>query len=396
MKRKKVIIISDSPLHRDPRVLTQIAALKDLYDVTCVGKTSPEVEGINFLPLGTQKPEKTLHKLAWKWSYSSWRKIVYIGRETSLLLYKIYFRRLLKKIANSQVDIILCNDFDVIPLAVNLKKITNAPIYLDSHEFTPKQYEGDKSFEKIKSHLGFLVSYAAEHIDIMTTVCDSIADEYTSNYDFKKCDVVMNLPPKAELEPSPLLDGKIRLVHHGGVSNNRKLCSMIELMKYLDERFTLDFYLVGKQGTGTEYKRLIDLASKDKRIKFNPAVPTSEISRTINKYDIGIYPLMDNLPNHKYALPNKFFEFIQGRLGIAIFPTIEMAKITKNYNLGVVSSGFCIENLAKCLNSLSTYDVRHFKANSHSIAAMYNSELSKQKIRQGIEDCFGVNETSAM
>ena len=31
--RKRILILSDSPLHRDPRVLVQIEALKESYDI---------------------------------------------------------------------------------------------------------------------------------------------------------------------------------------------------------------------------------------------------------------------------------------------------------------------------------------------------------------------------
>ena len=53
--RKRILILSDSPLHRDPRVLVQIEALKESYDILCVGRTSPNINGIDYIYMGKVK-----------------------------------------------------------------------------------------------------------------------------------------------------------------------------------------------------------------------------------------------------------------------------------------------------------------------------------------------------
>ena len=57
-----------------------------------------------------------------------------------------------------------------------------------------------------------------------------------------------------------------------------------------------------------------------------------ELPRMANDYDVGLYLLPPTNFNQRYALPNKFFEFIQGRLAIAIGPSPEMAKLVERSN----------------------------------------------------------------
>jgi hypothetical protein len=73
-------------------------------------------------------------------------------------------------------------------------------------------------------------------------------------------------------------------------------------------------------------------------------------------------------------LPNKLFDFIQARLGIAIGPTPEMAEIVNHYENGVVADDFTPESLAAKMNELTHDDVIKFKLNSTRAAKDFNAE----------------------
>ena len=75
--------------------------------------------------------------------------------------------------------------------------------------------------------------------------------------------------------------------------------------------------------------------------------------------------LNDDSFNMKYALPNKFFEFIQVRLAIAIWPSPEMSVIIEEYGLGWVTKDRDIQTMASLLNNLSQKDISDAKLNSH-------------------------------
>jgi hypothetical protein len=108
---------------------------------------------------------------------------------------------------------------------------------------------------------------------------------------------------------------------------------MIKMMRYLDpEKYELTFMLVPLDQVYYDY--LVKIFRKFKHIHFIDTVTFSEIPQTLNEYDLGIFLLEPK--NFNYGLPNKLFEFIQVRLAITIGHSIEMAKIIKLYDLGVV------------------------------------------------------------
>ena len=91
-----------------------------------------------------------------------------------------------------------------------------------------------------------------------------------------------------------------------------------------------------------------------------------DIIHTINEYDIGLYLLNPSGFNNEMALPNKLFEFIHARLAVAIWPSPEMARVVKEYDLGVVSDEFSIPSMAKHLNALGVENITHFKIYSYT------------------------------
>lgn len=378
---KKVLIISDSALHKDPRILVQIEALQDKYELTCIGRTHPgehytgdfyRMERGNSLGRFFLKQVGSFHK-----AMKRFDKVV--GCETKFVM-------AVKRLKHLKFDLILCNDVPFAPLAFMLQRHTGGRVYMDAHEFTPRQWEGLPGFERKKPYLEHVTREYAGRADFGTTVCQSIADFYTHDYGFKIDEVVMNLPQFNDLYPSDVSSEQVRLVHHGIANRSRKLENLVDIVKQLDKRFTLDFYLANKGDNS--YRDLVAYASSEPRIRFCDAVPTSELPKVLNDYDIGLYPLVPAVPNQEYALPNKFFEFMQARLAIAIWPSVEMKRLLDEHDLGVVSENYSVEELASLLNALSVEDIARFKENSHVAAQTYNANDSLEKIKRGVEHCL--------
>ena len=98
---------------------------------------------------------------------------------------------------------------------------------------------------------------------------------------------------------------------------------------------------------------------------------------TINHYDIGVFLIPPINFNYANTLPNKLFDFIQARLGIAIGPTPEMASIVKSYGNGVVSDDFSPQSLGRKLNALTREDIIRFKKQSSLAAKELNAEKNE-------------------
>lgn len=196
--------------------------------------------------------------------------------------------------------------------------------------------------------------------------------------------MITNACDYVEKKPSPTDNQQITLIYHGVTIRSRQLEIMIEMVDYLDKRFTLHLMLVN---TDSNYlKRLKKLAEGIGNIRFLRPVYMEEIVKTINQYDIGIFVLPPTNLNYKYALPNKLFEFIQARLAVAIGPSPEMAIIVKQYNLGIVAEDFGPETIANELNKLTKEKIEYYKSQSDKLAYEISSEGNCQKLQKIIAE----------
>jgi hypothetical protein len=162
----------------------------------------------------------------------------------------------------------------------------------------------------------------------------------------------------------------------------RRLEDTIDVMRGLDGRFMLDVVLVGNPGYQQKLRQHV---AGDARIRFLPGVPMPELPAFGNAYDIGVYCLPPIHANQELALPNKFFEFVQARLAVAIGPSPEMARLARRHGFGIVADSFEPAALAERLAALTPGDVAALKARAHEAADVLNAERSRRTVVEVVE-----------
>lgn len=377
--RKKILVLAFSFLNRDSRVSRQIMFIKDAYDVTALGFSRPEIDKVDFIQ--TDYHVKSLRDkflLAVKLKTGDFEKIYWsdpIIQSAQRELKEKYF------------DLVIANDIEALPLACFVAKKCEAKVFLDAHEYKPREYDDSFLFRFFfQKYWEYFCRTYLPKVNAMTTVCRPIAKEYEKNYGVT-CEVVTNAPFFSRLEPSRINGDSIRIIHHGTTNRSRRLENMASLLDQLDGRFRLDFMLVNNNPRYLD--KLRDLARKKGRVNFIDPVSVTSIPESINKYDIGLYFLNPSGFNNTMALPNKLFEFIQGRLAVAIWPSPEMARIVKKYKCGVVSEEFSIRSMAKILNKLSSEDIMQFKQSSHEAAPELCAEKNKETVLSIVRNLIG-------
>lgn len=370
---QKILIISFSVIHSDPRVMRQIRLLENRFHVTVAGFGRKPDAAVEIIDL-TRPPTSWARRICWGVK-------LLLGFFESYYWNRVEVRLAQEKIKVQEFDLIVANDIAALPLALRLA--AGRPVLMDAHEYSPREFD-DKWIWRImfgRYHHDLCRRYLPKAAG-MLTVCRGIADEYARHYAVTP-EVVYNAPLDQKLTPSPVESGRIRLIHHGAAIRSRHLETMIEVMRHLDERFTLDFMLV--ESDAAYMADLRKKAAANERIRFIPAVPMSEICRTLNGYDMGIYLLPPVNFNHEHALPNKFFEFIQARLAVAIGPSPEMARIVKVFDCGVVADSFRPEDLASVISAVSENALIRYKSAADAAAAEVNYETGGRVLLQSVE-----------
>jgi glycosyltransferase involved in cell wall biosynthesis len=377
---KKVLVISFSDLTHDGRVSRQIDFIKDKYIITVLCYKGVKNSGYKILPI-----EKTKFSLKHKLVSAIFLLLRSFEKAYSLLY---QYKDALNKSSNENFDLIIANDVEALPLAFKLKR--NAKILFDAHEYAPRHFEDKLMWRIFFQPLNvYLCKKYIPLVEAMTTVGKVLSEEYQKDFGVK-AEIITNATWYKELSPTTLKAGKVRLVHQGGAIPSRKLELMIEMMRYLDQRFTLDLILMspqlGSAKTINYINHLTKLAIGDPRIRILPPLKSNEIVPFINNYDIGVFLLPPVNFNYANTLPNKLFDFIQARLAIAIGPTPEMKEIVDRYQIGIVADDFTPQALALKLLALNETQINQFKNNTPIAALDLSAEKNKSKLNYIIEN----------
>lgn len=370
----RVAILAASEIERDPRIRRQIDALCSQFHVTVFGFGQPHRPDVHAQPLRDHR-SSVLRK-------ANLKAFAFAGFPAASLRF-LPFSLPMKTANEVPFDVVLANDPETLPIAWHLAQQNRSALVFDAHEYSPGQFTGRLSWEltskRIALHL--LKRYLPE-VDVMTTVNDVIADAYHRDFGLEPT-VITNAGNLHSLEPSIVAENRIRLIYHGGVNPSRQLERMLDAFLLLDGRFELDMMLVE---TGSRYaKGLTGRIHSMERVSLVDPVSFDQIVPFTNQYDVGIYLLPPTTFNTTNALPNKFFEYIQARLAIAIGPTPTMSSFMERYGCGVVSENFSPASFAQTLNALTAEKVTSLKKASHQAARHLNAEKNQEIWQQIVE-----------
>lgn len=377
-RKPTLLIISYSDIGKDARLRKQVGVFTSNYDVTVVGHGEPfevDAELILFPPTDTLRTEQMHAALLHTKQYALAQKL-----EAN----NVAARKLLK---GRQFDAVVTNDIEPVGMAIDLFGADK--VHADLHEYYPGLQDEDLAWVKLRQpYYRWMLANNVARAASVTTVSQTIAQRYRDEFGFES-QVVQNARPDQGLMASPV-EGPIRLVHAGASLPNRNIEQMMEAVAAVDGDATIDFYLTGE---GTEYhaglERLADELGD--RIRVHPPLPPDDIVATLNKYDVGVHILPPFPTNNLLALPNKFFDFVQARLGIIVGPTPEMQARVRAFGLGAVTEDFSKEALTKTIEALDGDKVRRWKQNADLAAAELDVSKMLNNWRKPVERIVGSN-----
>lgn len=380
--KKKVLIICFTDIKATRRAYRQILALKNEYEIHTIGYSSSDVEGVYFY-----EAKPAFKKMSFVEKF--YQAFFFLIGAYNAAYSKIYrFEKTVQALQGKQFDLVIVHDLKPYPLLDKLK--INAPVILDAHEYYFDRGGGTLVNRLLLDRFdAYLSKKYFQNQQYVITVGEWIADQYRKMLPRARVEVVTSAADFVDITPSPVQENKIRIIHHGAVDPHRKTHLMIELADYLDERFEVDLMLVCTSEPFVPYfNQLKEMCAQRKNVRIIPPVGPMEVIPFANQYDIGLYIMPDDSSNMKYCLPNKFFEFIQSRLALAITPNPEMKKIIEDNNLGIVADNFSPQAMANALNNISATQIQNYKSNSNKTAKAINATTQMQKLKDMISDAL--------
>ena len=364
-----ILVICFTDLKNDQRVNRQIRFLASEHTVTAAGKASPEIPGVAFVPI--EMYPKSLRGKAVAAAQLA------LGRYDDYYWGFHYVRDALASLADVPADLFIANDLETLPLALALAG--NRPVIFDAHEYFPRRFEDQLKYRLlVNRYAAAMCKKYAPRAAAMIATSPGHAGLYERDLGIRPT-LITNATEYYALEPVEKGPGEpIRLVHHGMALPSRRIELTIEMMQYLDDRFTLDLFLVpGDQGY---IERLCGMAEADPRIALPDPVPGDQLVPRTHHHDVGVFLLPPTSSSYRYALPNKLFEYIQARLAVAISPSPGMMPIVQEHALGVIAADYTPQSLAHCLLSLDHERINAYKQNADRAAELFAPKANKQTL----------------
>lgn len=368
--RPRVLVLSFSPIIRDPRVLRQIGIFREFADVISCGYGNAPDGVIEHIQI------PVLFK-TWRTSYKKVAALLATRQHKRLYFRAERVRFVQDRVPQGSIDVVVANDALAVPLALSLRP--RRGVHADLHEYAPRQGENNLKWRLLVAPLmDWACREYVTKADSVSTVGKRIAEEYASVYGIAEPAVVPNASGYDDrFAPTPV-QSPLRLVHTGAAGRGRKIEVMIDAVQRVNQlrpgTATMDLVLVPGEQRYIDELTVRAASVPGGAVRMKPPVPFEQIVPMLQDYDVGVFVCPPSTFNLKHTLPNKFFEFIQARLAIVIGPSPEMTKLIHEYGVGCVAAGFDAEATARVLLSLTDERVAELKENAHRAASRLSSE----------------------
>ena len=239
-----------------------------------------------------------------------------------------------------------------------------AALVYDCHEFTVGTVNRSRlNAFLVRTYERFLMKKCRVSIVATDTIADIVTDAYKLR---ERPTVALNTPFYWKLDDAAAAQTRSDLcsrfgmpedtflvVCHGKISQTRGVETLVEASAKTENTSVLIL------GNGPEdhiahlKQRCAELGVAD-RVFFMPAVPNAELWKYLSACDAGIITLVPWIQNSYLSLPNKLFEDIQAMIPVISSDLPYIAKIIKEYDIGLLYEPENPDRLAEAIERLRT------------------------------------------
>jgi len=297
----------------------------------------------------------------------------------------LYFNyHVLKILIKTRFDIIHARGLWVLPSILVIGVFRKFKLVYDAHEF----FAGHELFQK---HLWRRLTWlklekaAVSKMDVLITVSEPLGEFYKKLYPgLKRIEIIRSLPKlKKTASTKERINKKSELVFHGYFLPGRGLSQLVRAVAQLKNiDFTLT--LIGQGILEEQLRSLIQKYDLTEKVKIEPMVQSHKLLETIQSMDLGISLIEADSINRKYALPNKFFEYIHAGLPVFASNIPTLKEYVEKYGVGITTDPDSVDGIAEKLQSLLSDKnlLLNYKENCRSAAKELCWENESRKLLQ--------------
>ena len=226
--------------------------------------------------------------------------------------------------------------------------------------------------------------------DSVFTVSDSIADALSADYRINRPRVVHNAPPAARTDSSEAIPGLVEragidgpvIVHLGQMKAHRGGAQLVRAMLQVDGAH-LVFLGYGSERASLE--RLVDDLRLTDRVHFLDPVPPDHIRGAIRDAHVGVTMLEDTCLNHRFALPNKLFDYVHAGIPVLGAALKEVQDVISRFEIGLTANPEDPGSIARALKGmLDEPRQATWRSNLPRAAETFTWESASQRFLDGM------------
>jgi glycosyltransferase involved in cell wall biosynthesis len=257
----------------------------------------------------------------------------------------------------------------MLPVARQLAREKGGAYTYDSHELATEEFADRLYWRVVKRPLVQAIERAAiDGVTVISTVSAGIAASLTSLYPFAAEPIVIRNTPVFEASTFRPTASPIRVLYHGIVTRGRGLEAAIDSVAAWRSEFELTLRGPGAPDYLDALRHRIARLGLGTRVMLAPPVPMTELVREAAAFDIGFFALPGSSRHNEFALPNKFFEYVMAGLAICVTDLPEMARLIREYELGVTFPSIAPRSIAAAVNALDRERIDRYKRNALAAA----------------------------
>ena len=249
------------------------------------------------------------------------------------LMYLVFNTQLFFYLLFKNADVLWANDLDTLLPNFIISRLKNIELVYDSHEyFTLSVYKktSRKIWEKLENFL-------FPKLKNIITVSNSIKKVYEEKYKVP-ITVIRNVPYKTinNTNPEKVVlpsDKKILIMQGMGLNENRGAEEAVLTMQFLPDNFNL--YFIGSGTVLDKLKKMVRDLDISSKVTFINVLPYNEMMEYTRKSFLGlIFERIDVTDHHRFALPNKFFDYINAGIPVLSSKATEIKLLIEKYQIG--------------------------------------------------------------
>jgi glycosyltransferase involved in cell wall biosynthesis len=262
-------------------------------------------------------------------------------------------RRLDRLARAVRADVWLANDWPMLPLAARLARETGGVYGYDTHEFATEEYGEDPKWRLLnRPMIGALERAFIHDAVVVSAVSAGIAAQLDRMYKLRQPVIVVRNTPKLETTCFRPTGERIRVLYHGLIAAGRGLEASIDSVADWRPEFDLTLRGPGDAGFIAALQQRIAALGLARRISILPPLPMTELVREASAFDVGLFALPGTSRHNEFALPNKFFEYAMAGLALCVSDLPEMARLIRQYAMGVTIPAVAPAAIAGAINRL--------------------------------------------